>query len=377
MRRPLLLLAAVVLFCACGTNTNKGEEAKDAQTVAREVAGEILLKDYDPVSIFNIPVTNVQRAKYGVIDMHSHDYNNADPEKIAAWVKTMDECGIKQTHILHCEWIGAPFEEAIKAYNEYPGRFVVWCSLDYTDIEAEDWEERAIAHLDRCKALGAFGIGEMVDKGLGDVYARPVKGTHIHLDHPKMQSVLEHAGKIGMPISIHVGEPIWMYEPIDNHNDGLMNGANWTVDTTVEGCYDYDEVMECFANAAKAHPDTYFIACHYLNMSHDWPRLGKILDECPNIYVDLAARIGESAATPRATRKFIEKYSDRIFYGTDNGTEAAMYRFTFRILETADEHIYHPSFGYHWAYSGFELPDHILRKVYYQNAENFIEKLKK
>jgi predicted TIM-barrel fold metal-dependent hydrolase len=373
MKKLLFLLATVALVCACGSKT---EEKKDAQTVARAIAGEILLKDYEPVSIFNVPVTNVEKAKYGVIDMHSHDYNDADLEKIAAWVKTMDECGIRHTHILHCEWIGAPFEEMIAAYGNYPDRFSIWCSLDYTDIEAEDWEERAKAHLDRCKALGAFGIGEMVDKGLGDEYSRPVQGTHIHLDHPKMQSVLEYAGELGMPISIHVGEPIWMYEPIDNHNDGLMNGANWTVDTTVEGCYDYDGVMDCFVAAAKAHPNTPFIACHYLNMSHDWERLGRILDECPNVYVDISARIGESSVTPRATRRFIEKYADRIFFGTDNGTSADMYRFVFRILETDDEHIYQPDFGYHWSYSAYDLPDHILRKLYYENAEKFIKKYK-
>lgn len=377
MRKLLYLVAVTALICACGNHSPKTEESKDYQTTSREIAGALLLKDYDPVSIFNIPETHVERAKYGVIDMHSHDYNDVDPTKIAEWVKTMDECGIRKTHIHHCEWIGAPFEESIKAYGAYPDRFEVWCSIDYTDIEADDWEERAIAHLDRCKELGAFGIGEMVDKGIGDVYARPTKGTNIHLDHPKMQRVLEHAGKIGLPVSIHVGEPIWMYEPIDNHNDGLMNGANWAVDTTSDECYDYDEVMECFVNAAKAHPNTYFIACHYLNMSHDWPRLGKILDECPNVYVDISARIGESAATPRATRAFLEKYADRIFYGTDNGTAADMYRFTFRILETADEHIYQPDFGYHWAYSGFDLPDNVLRKIYYENAEKFTKKLNK
>ena len=372
MKKLLIFAICAFVGVACAPRTEKSADEK----TPREIAGEYLLKDCDPVSIFNVPVTLVDRAKYGVIDMHSHDYNNADPEKIAAWVKTMDECNIRHTHVMHCEWIGAPFEESIAAYGKYPDRFSVWCSLDYTDIEAADREERAKAHLDRCKALGAFGIGEMVDKGLGDVYARPVKGTHIHLDHPKMQSVLEYAGKLGMPISIHVGEPIWMYEPIDLHNDGLMNGANWAVDTTVEGCYDYDGVMECFVNAAKAHPNTPFIACHYLNMSHDWERLGKILDECPNVYVDISARIGESAATPRATRRFIEKYADRIFYGTDNGTSADMYRFTFRILETADEHIYQPDFGYHWAYSAFDLPDKVLRKIYYENAEKFIKKYK-
>lgn len=370
MKKLVYILMLAVL---CGSCAPKAEK----ELTSREIAGQILLKDFKPVSIFNIPATEVNTPKYGVIDMHSHDYTNSNPEQIAEWIKTMDACGIRHAHIMHCEWIGEDFETMLAAYGAHPDRFSVWCSLDYTDIEAEDWEERAKAHLDRCKALGAFGIGEMVDKGLGDEYARPVKGTHIHLDHPKMQSVLEYAGQIGLPINIHVGEPIWMYEPIDVHNDGLMNGANWKVDTTVEGCYDYDGVIECFANAAKAHPNTIFIGAHYLNMTQDYPRLGKILDECPNVYLDLSARLGESGVTPRATSRFIEKYADRIFYGTDNGTSANMYRTVFRFLETDDEHIYEPSFGYHWAYSAFDLPDKVLRKLYYENAEKLYKKLNK
>ncbi len=372
MKKFIYILAAVALVVACAP---RGE--KSAQDTSREIAAQILLKDYDPVSIFNIPVTNIEKAKYGVIDMHSHDYNNSDPELIAEWVRTMDACGVAHTHVMHCEWIGKPFEEAVAAYGKYPDRFTVWCSLDYTDFESEDWEERCKAHLAKCKAMGAFGIGEMVDKGVGDVYAHPVKGYDIHLDHPKMQSILEYVGEIGMPISIHVGEPIWMYEPIDEHNDGLMNGANWFVDTSAENCYDYDQVMECFVKAAKAHPNTQFIACHYLNMNQDYERLGAILDECPNVWLDIAARVAESAATPRATRRFLEKYSDRIFFGTDNGTSADMYRTVYRILETEDEHIYFPSFGYHWPLSAFDLPDDVLRKIYYQNAERLKKILNK
>ena len=372
MKKILFLMAAVAALASCGP-----KEAKDAQTISRQIAGQILLKEYDPVSIFNIPETHVEKAKYNVFDFHTHDYLNSDVEQIAEWIKTMDQAGIYHANILHCEWIGAPFEDMIAAYGQWPDRFSVWCSLDYTNLEAEDWEERAKAHLKKCKEMGAVGIGEMVDKGLGDEYSRPVKGTHIHLDHPKMQSVLDYAGELGLMVNIHMAEPIWMYEEINNHNDGLMNGANWKVDTTVEGCYDYDEVMECFVNAAKTHPNTIFIGAHYLNMSHDWVRLGAILDECPNVYVDLSARVGESAATPRATRRFFEKYADRILYGTDNGTSLSMYQFTFRILETDDEHIYNTDFGYHWAYSAFDLPDHILRKVYYENAERLIKQTKK
>src|SRR6266576_4505672 len=59
----------------------------------------ILLKDYRPRSLYKIPTTEVPRAKYPIIDMHSHAYAKT-PEEIAEWVRNMDEVGIEKTIIL-------------------------------------------------------------------------------------------------------------------------------------------------------------------------------------------------------------------------------------------------------------------------------------
>lgn len=62
-------------------------------------------------------------------------------------------------------------------------------------------------------------------------------------------------------------------------------------------------------------------------------------------------------------------YQDRLLYGTDMGADAEMYRTTFRILETEDEHFYAMDlFNYHWPLHGFGLPDVVLKKVYGENA---------
>ncbi|MDY3979208.1 MAG: amidohydrolase family protein [Tidjanibacter sp.] len=365
VKTSIAIAAALVLLSGCAPRTANQEVSNDVQ--------ELRLKDYAPTSIFNIPVTEVPQAKYPVIDMHSHDYAST-PGEVAAWVATLDACNIDLVNVMHCEWIGAPFDEMVERYGAYPDRFAIWCSLDYTDFDKEDWSERAIARLEELHSKGAVGIGEMVDKGLGDTYARPVSGLGIHIDDPKLQPVLKRAGELGMPVNIHLAEPIWMYEELNNHNDGLMNGANWKVDTTIEGCYDYNEIMAAFERAVAANPNTTFIACHYMNMTNDYPRLGALLDKYNNLYVDIGARIGESAVIPRASRRFIMKYADRVLYGTDNGMSPDMYRFTFRILETDDEHIYQPDFGYHWSYSGFYLPNDVLHKIYRDNALKIIKR---
>lgn len=366
--KPKKLLSLLLLLCA---GTVAAQPATNDPEADKAAIRELKLKDFAPESIFRIPVTHVEKARFDVIDAHSHDYAESD-EQIAEWVRTLDACGIVKTNVMHCSWIGRTFEEVIERYAPYKDKFAFWCCFDYTGFGEAGWAERAVARLEECRRLGAVGVGEMVDKGLGDTYARPVSGDSIHLDDPLMKPLLERCGELGMPVSIHIAEPIWMYRPLDAHNDGLMNGANWAVDTTVEGCRDYEELMATFERAVAAYPNTTFIACHYLNMNQDLDRLGALLDKYPNLYLDLAGRMGESAVTPRATRRFLIKYADRVLYGTDNGMSPAMYHMTFRLLETDDEHIYNPDYGYHWSYSGFDLPDDVLKKIYHDNAARLL-----
>lgn len=329
------------------------------------------LKNYQPKSIFNTQVTTPTKAKYIAIDSHSHDYAKTDAD-IREWVKKMDACGIEKTNILSCSWIGRPFEEFAKSYAPYKDRFALWCSFDYTGFDKPDWTERAIKALVHCKELGAVGVGEMGDKGQGDLYGYPTEGRNIHIDNPKLRPLLAKCAELGMPINIHIAEPIWMYQPIDNKNDGLINGATWKVDTTKVDCLGYEGLMKSFEAALAANPKTTFIACHYLNMNQDLVRLGALLDKYPNLYIDIAGRVGESASTPRTTRKFLLKYADRVLFGTDNMPSQEMYRNVFRVLETSDEHFYIPDYGYHWYYSGLNLPNNVLMKLYYKNAKKII-----
>ena len=359
----ILLVSALFVMAAC--NTPKTDQASNAD--------KVLVKDYFPTVVNNIPVTNVEKAKFPIIDMHSHDYAES-AEDIKEWINVMDSVGVLHTAIMHCSWIGRPFEEVVEAYAPYKDRFRLWCCFDYTDIDTPEGLAKSIETLERYHQMGAVGVGELGDKGEGDLYARPVEGKDIHIDDPRIKPLIEKCGELKMPISIHIAEPIWMYLPMDETNDGLPNGAAWHVDTT--NCLGYNGLMTTFENAVRENPNTIFIACHYLNMSHDWARLGAMLDKYPNMYVDIAARVAEAAHTPRATREFLIKYQDRVLFGTDNGMEPKMYRTIFRVLETNDEHFYCENLYYHWALSGFNLPDEVLQKIYHDNAERILTEYK-
>ena len=368
MKNSIIFVSfAVALFLtACGNQPAVSDQQINPANV-------ILLKDFKPEVVNNIPVTKVERAKFDIIDMHSHDYVECE-EEIVAWCKTMDEVGVLNTAIMHCSWIGRPFEEVVELYAPYKDHFRFWCCFDYTGIDSEEWPACGIKALERCKELGAVGIGELGDKGEGDTYARPADGKGIHIDDPRVKPLIEKAGELKLPISIHIAEPYWMYLPMDEKNDGLVNAVNWHVDTT--DCYGYEKLMTTFENAVRENPKTIFIACHYLNMTHDLPRLGALLDKYPNMYFDISARVAESAHTPRATREFLIKYQDRVLFGTDNGMDPEMYHTIFRVLETNDEHFYMPESEYHWALSAFNLPDEVLKKIYHDNAERILTEYK-
>lgn len=367
MKKILLLAAAALLLAACG---NKG--AEKAETA--DPMDNILVKNLHPVNINNIPQTFVEKAKFPVIDMHSHDYA-ANEAEIDEWVKTMDRCGIERTQVMHCSWIGEEFDKAVEKYSKYPDRFQIWCCFDYTEVLQGKGCDYAIAQLERAHEMGAVGVGELGDKGDGDLYAAPVEGRGIHLDDPRIKPILEKCAELKMPINIHVAEPYWMYLPLDEHNDGLPNAGNWHIDTTqVE--LGYWGLVKSFENAVRENPNTIFIACHYLNMNQDYPYLSQLLDKYPNLYLDIAARVAEAAQTPRATRDFIMKYQDRLLFGTDNGMSAGMYQIIFRTLETEDEHFYPNDISYIWPLSGFYLPDSVLEKIYRTNALRILNEYK-
>ena len=334
-------------------------------------ADNILLKDYRPVSIYKIPVSHIERAAYPIIDVHTHVYAKNDAE-VKEWIKTMDACGIEKVVVL-TQSSGATFDSIVRLYSKYSNRFAVWCGFDYTGYDKPGYGPEAVKELERCFKMGAKGVGEEGDKGLGLFY-NPVQAWGMHFDDPRMKPLFAKCAELGMPVNIHVADPIWMYEKIDSTNDGLMNAQTWRVDMTKPGIIGFDALLQTLENAVKNNPKTIFIACHFANLNHDMERLGKLFDKYPNFYADISARYAESAPIPKYMAAFYEKYQDKLLYGTDMTFDPAMYRTTFRILESNDEHFYATDlFGYHWALNGFGLPKNILKKIYHDNAARILK----
>jgi len=357
--QSLVLIIALVNHCA----------AQDVD--------DLLLKNYRPKSIYRVPSTKIDQAKFPVIDMHSHVYAKTI-EEIEEWVAMLDKYRIEKTIVL-TQTTGARFDSIYQVYSKYGDRFQLWCGFDYTGYTEPGWSDKAVKELERCFHAGARGVGEIGDKGDGLWISYPRSLSGFHIDDPRMQPLLRKCGELKMPISLHVAEPMWMYEKMDSTNDGLMNAYEWRIPKSPEVASDekrisHTQLINTLEHVVRDNPNTTFIACHLANCEYDLSLLGTLFTRYPNLYADIAARYAETATIPRYMNAFFQQYQDRLLYGSDMHFDKFMYETTFRILQTNDEHFYAIDLtGYHWPLHGFGLSDSVLKKVYKANAQKLIK----
>jgi hypothetical protein len=388
-RRRMLQLAGAGSVMALRPGMSQ-QWAVPGATSGKDMTGiepdHLLLKDYRPKSLYKVPVSNIPKAKFPVVDVHCHGRFG---DKLDGNIKIMDTAGVEKTVIFTGATSADKFKEIRQQYAKYDDRFHFWCSLDLLSSEEPDFPKKAIKALEECHAAGAVGVGEITDKGMG--LGRSVgdgppgwpAGTEQskimgpHPDDPRMDPIWERCAQLGMPINMHVSNIIWVYYPQDYTNDGLMNEFTWRLDNK-PGILRHEGLIESMEKMVAKHPKTTFIFCHFANLDYDFTRLGSLLDKYPNMYVDNAAQFCESCTTPRATAAFYQKYPDRVLYGTDMTYDPRVFATTFRILESLDEHFYEQdlyfNFNYHWPMYGLGLPDDVLKKVYSENAKAVFQK---
>ena len=343
-------------------------QAQQRQMRVPGLESKLLHKDYRPQSVFKTPQTKVLKAKYPAIDMHMHAPEGGNLDSAATeLLKNMDACGIEKT-VLFCR-IGKTFDQNAAAFGKYPDRIQLWCWLDLTGYDKPGFGPSTIAELERCVKLGAKGVGEVHDKGNGLPGA-----PGMHIDDPRMDPILEKMADLNLPFNFHWSDPIWMFEPMDEHNDLLFESLYYRLDNKPDFLHQ-PALLVTLENALKKHPRTNFIAAHLLNHTHNLDELGRMFDKYPNLYADVSQRESYVAAVPRYAKQFIEKYADRLVYGTDQGWGLSMYRHTFHIWETLDEHFYAWDVSNTpWSLSGLGLNDVTLKKLYRENALRILKK---
>ncbi|MGB9204465.1 MAG: amidohydrolase family protein [Terriglobales bacterium] len=339
----------------------------------------ILLKDFHPEPALHAAVHEIQRAKFPVIDVHTHTNDAAgigdrvDPKEMVA---RMDRLNLKTIVILTGMWgdkLQAIIDEMVKPY---PGRFVVFTQFDWSKINDPNFSQLMVRQIDDSVARGARGLKVLKELGLG---VRDSTGKLIPVDDPRLDAAWEECGRLGIPVFIHVADPEAFFHPIDASNERyeeLIEHPDWSFYGPRS-----PSMQELLAERDRMfakHPHTTFVALHFGSWPENLDFVDQTLQKFPNVMIEPGAREGELGRQPRRTREIFLKYSDRIMFGTDEGAGEAMYRNYFRWLETNDEYFpyaQYPQQG-RWMIYGLGLPDDVLEKVYHRNAEELFARFK-
>jgi hypothetical protein len=232
---------------------------------------KILLKDYAPKSSVVAEVTFVPKAKYPVIDVHTHVVAKT-PDEVAEWIKTMDQVGI-ETSVVLTGATGANFDKLVEMYlKPYPGRFLLFCGMDKVNIDKLDYPERVVAELVRCYKKGARGVGEWTDKGLGytrDSTLSPDK--RLHPDDKRLDAFWEKCAELKMPVSFHIADHPSNWNPLDVYQERTPDYQRFN-QYNRDG-WSYEELLDSRNRTLRKHPKTIFIACHFANegtIYRDW-----------------------------------------------------------------------------------------------------------
>ena len=365
-----------------------------ANSNAPQAARGLLLKDYQPKSMLHVPETHVPRSRFPNIDFHTHlswidRKGKADvvthTATVAEALQVMDAKNIRITVNLTGGY-GPLLEETIAHWHKaHPDRFLVFTEPWYSKIKLPNYAQFQADQLETAKKAGARGVKVLKTLGL---YLREnvTTGPLVKVDDKRFDPMWETAGALDMPIAIHVSDPEAFFLPTDRFNERyeeLSAHPDWSFHGK-----DYPsnaELQEARNRVMARHPRTKFVALHTSD-SENLPYVAECLDRYPNMNVDIAARIGELGRQPRMTRKFFDKYQDRILFATDatpHGDETpqqvfgnALYEIYYRFLETEDEYFDYapaaiPPQG-RWRIYGIGLPESILRKVYFENASRLL-----
>lgn len=264
-------------------------------------------------------------------------------------------------------------------------------NLDWDGIDDPQWGKREADRMEQAMKEGASGIKIFKNLGLGE---RLKNGKLLRIDDKRLEPIWDRAGKIGAIIAWHTADPVAFFKPIDKNNERyeeLSMAPDWSF--YGKDFPSYETLMRQRDQVVAKHPKTIFLGIHLASYPENLDDAAKLLDRCPNIYMDIAARVPEIGRHPvDKARAFFIKYQDRILFGTDlivtphsmqlgsvskepPTFEDALrfYAIHRRYFETADRNFDHPTpIQGRWKINGINLPHEVLYKIYYANADRLI-----
>ena len=334
----------------------------------------MLLEEYRPRSFLNTRETIISRARYPVIDTHTHFskrvmeddfYTQYDTQKVVADLR---QHGVRKVVSLDFGY-GEMRPRVLRKIAGSEDFFILFGGVDVGRFEEPGFGDGARRSIEEGVRMGMRGIKMSKQVGLG---IRGSDGRYLRPDDERLSVIYETAAQLRLPVVFHIGDPRCFFEPVDRYNERyteLCGHPDWSFHDP--SFYRFEQLMEMQEHMISSHPDTTFIIAHVGSWSENLRQVGAWLDTYPNMYVDIAARINELGRQPYTAKAFLERYSSRIFFGTDfTPYDEVFHPVYYRFLETADEY-FDPS-GEEgvspWNIYGVSLSEEALQNIYYKNA---------
>jgi len=330
-------------------------------------------ESYDPPSTLVVPENPTSRAKFPFVDVHSHHWRMGTMD-LDNLISEMDELNMKV--VVNLSGGGGQrlkdITDNVKKYG-YEDRIVVFTNINIQSILEPDWTEETVKQIEYDYANGARGLKIYKSQGMTN---NDSDGNRVKINDPRIGPVWEKCGELGIPVLIHSADPKSFWDPHDSLNERWLElkvrpGRKREADNPAS----WETIISEQHDIFRRHKNTTFINAHMGWYPNDLTKLGTLLDELPNMYVEIGAVIAELGRQPRAAKRFFEKYQDRVLFGKDS-YKPEEYPTYFRVLETDDEYFpYYKRYHAFWRMYGLDLSDEVLEKLYYKNALKVIPDL--
>lgn len=332
--------------------------------------------DYRPRSTLIAPAHLVPKAKYPAIDFHGHPTTQlTSAEGLDALGADLD--GLNVRLIVAANNVsGDRLKEQIARVNgsaKMKDRVRFLTGVDFRNV-GPGWAAKAVAQLEADVAAGAVGIGE-VGKGLG-LSTKKADGSRLRIDDPDLAPVWEAAARLKLPVFIHTADPQEFWQPIDYTNErwlelALFPGRRYPA----EEFPSFEQLMTERDNLLRKHRNTTFVIAHMGWHANDLGRLAKMLESMPNVHTEVGAVLYDIGRQPRTAHDFFVRFQDRILFGKDS-FQPEEYPYYWRVFETRDDYFdYYRDYHASWKLYGIDLPDAVLKKVYFGNALRITSRL--
>ncbi len=337
----------------------------------------MLLENFRPQSKLVTEATVVKAPRFPVVDAHNHlaePFGGGwDHQPIQELLDLLDAAGVSHYVDLDGGWGEEILDGHLDHFkNPAPDRFQVFGGVDWSKWSemGDAFPDWAAKRLRAQKERGAQGL--KIWKPLG-LHVKDQGSKLVDVDDERLIPIWEMAGELKLPVLIHVADPVAFFDPVDETNERweeIGEHPDWTF--TSPPFPPFMHILNGLRNLIQRHPNTTFIGAHVGCYAENLGWVGGMLDECPNYYIDISARLGELGRQPYTARRFFLQYQDRILFGSDMSPDLDAYRLYYRFLETDDEYFNYntsevPAQG-RWYVYGMYLPDDVLKKVYRDNA---------